>query len=301
MKNEKKKDGFLFRNNGKDTYQYQNKNEETDGFKLKNEKKDEFQFNLDKKNDYPNSYGKKENPSLSNANPPINIEKPISGQNPFNPFIPSKEPMKKNEEKSEPVSEFHISDPLLEKINVYLIGYKADTEAYFSALIEKFPFLKMINTNFRDIERDVNSDVMKIENPSLAITLSMDFNNRLPDYFGKSTQFLLDYTGHYYRSKVYIFKFIIYYLILEGNHIIVRLLDRSNNFNAGAGLEMCHHGINKIEISEETIFEMDWITPSQQIKKGIDLQQKNILLKKVKKMIEERIKNYRENKEIFKI
>jgi hypothetical protein len=98
----------------------------------------------------------------------------------------------------------------------------------------------------------------------------------------------------------------------------VRLIDPSKKFNYDSNIESYHHGINnervverkvsKIQVEKdlleieadtqtdswETLFKIIYQSNEEQKKKGLDQVQENILLTKIKKVIELRIKNFKE-------
>lgn len=117
-----------------------------------------------------------------------------------NPPYQSQPPNEEKTKNVKEVAEFSITNNLLEKINVYLIGFEGDTNKYFQLLTENFRFLKKIDTNFKNVENDI-----KIENPSLAITLSLDYLGRLQDQWGRITEYIYKETGKII-TKILVFK-----------------------------------------------------------------------------------------------
>ena len=86
-------------------------------------------------------------------------------------------------------------------MNFYLIGYEDDTKKYFKALTENFKFLKKIDTDFKNIKKD-----LQIKKPALAITLSLDYLGRLEDFWERVTNFIYEETGkiiHFLLKKTY--------------------------------------------------------------------------------------------------
>lgn len=143
-------------------------------------------------------FGGAQNESNSFPHPPIqqhqSINQPpitfVGGQNAL-PFQEPKKPVIAE------ISEFCINDPIINKINCYLIGYKDDNEAYFNKIKENFKFLKEIPTSFKfdKFKKDILSDNVSFEKPNLAITLSPDYLGRVPDKWNDLTKFIYDQTG----------------------------------------------------------------------------------------------------------
>ena len=79
----------------------------------------------------------------------------------------------------------------------------------------------------------------------------------------------------------------------------MRVIDTNKSFDYDSILEAFHHGIDYISESDETIFKIDYKTNEEQ-KKGLEKSQEVLLLRKTKKAIEARIKNFRDKKDSAK-
>ena len=79
----------------------------------------------------------------------------------------------------------------------------------------------------------------------------------------------------------------------------MRLVDKSKG-STNDGNNLYHHGINNIAIPNETLFEIErhgFYTESYPPRpKEIESSQKDILLSKVHRCLQERIENYKKNK-----
>lgn len=90
----------------------------------------------------------------------------------------------------EKIEEDLFDKATLQKLNIYLLGFKADTQTCFSAFDEeRFKFIKALDLN---LTYPLN---LEIQNPSLAISFSLDYLGRPPDQYSKNTEQILKWTG----------------------------------------------------------------------------------------------------------
>ena len=87
-----------------------------------------------------------------------------------------------------------IVDTLLEKINVYLIGFKPDMKKYFELLKENFKFINEIETDYSDLKEKLNNQKL-INNPCLAITISPEYTCRINPEWELITKLIMEQTG----------------------------------------------------------------------------------------------------------
>lgn len=93
----------------------------------------------------------------------------------------------------EPIPNFSILDPFLNKLNVYLIGHQDDMKIYFEILKDNFTFIKEINTSYEEeIFKNLN-----IINPSIVFTFSPDYLGRCKNNWDTITKGIFERSGFF--------------------------------------------------------------------------------------------------------
>lgn len=141
--------------------------------------------------------------------------------------------------------------------------------------LEKFSFIKEIDTLFQDLKLKIESEIIEIKKPCLAITFSPDYLGRTEDYWAKLTETIYNETG--------------------GNHVIVRLWDPSKEYDLDSYKSAFNYGIGNKKNASEGLFKVRWMQKKIQSKGLIEEDEKS-LIENIEKAIKERVRIYKAEK-----